>query len=505
VHNIVLAGYAQYAWLQGAEEISASPNAPQKYAAVNDMRRVWDLDRDRFQISGRTFLQFPFLAANAYNFTPFDQRLDGDIAYDAVPLAIFGGGKGPVRVGESAGAGGPDGPRMRRMWMLNNPVVLVRALMDPATSLSAPRVEGKYSVLDATLKQGYRVSVGFFQAGQYCQDFCKDLPAFVRWTEPNQNLGQMAYTTWLSGYASIDGLLLPLAYDTRLEWRDIDWYKVFVDHYAINGSIADLAAPAEVRNARIPPADAPRPVQAEKVADHIWRLAPTGTTAVEFQDHITLFELGGAGTAPSQAQAVIDFARTLVPGKPVTQLVLSHEHFDHITGLRQAVAEGLTIIGRRGSGEQYQEMIDHPAPDFPDDLARNPKPFHFIPVDEKLVLKDPTMELWVLWARNNIHMADAIVAYAPRQKVIMEGDVATASYVWQFWPDNLRDIIDYYGLDVKIDSPVHSVDPEHPGALTMEQVDALLKGGTDRARQMCGEMAAKNVYVTGCPVWSKRY
>jgi hypothetical protein len=102
-------------------------------------------------------------------------------------------------------------------------------------------------------------------------------------------------------------------------------------------------------------------------------------------------------------------------------------------------------------------------------------------------------------------MADAVVAYAPAQKVIFEGDVATASYIWQFWPDNLRDIIDHYHLDVKLDSPVHTIDPQHPGVLTMQQLDALVKGGTDRARKLCADELSKGYYLAGCPVWSKRY
>ena len=65
---------------------------------------------------------------------------------------------------------------------------------------------------------------------------------------------------------------------------------------------------------------------------------------IEFKDHLVLFELGV--NARSQAKAVIDHARTLVPGKPVTHLIISHHHFDHTAGFREAVAEGLTIIQR---------------------------------------------------------------------------------------------------------------------------------------------------------------
>ena len=67
---------------------------------------------------------------------------------------------------------------------------------------------------------------------------------------------------------------------------------------------------------------------------------------------------------------------------------------------------GLDVISRRPNGELFQEMIDHPAPNYPDDLARSPKPMRFIPVDEKLVLSDSLMTVWVLWTRNNTHMIE---------------------------------------------------------------------------------------------------
>jgi glyoxylase-like metal-dependent hydrolase (beta-lactamase superfamily II) len=223
---------------------------------------------------------------------------------------------------------------------------------------------------------------------------------------------------------------------------------------------------------------------------------------VEFRDHLTIFELD---IDVRQAKAVIAYARTLAPGKPVTQYIVSHGHFDHVAGLRQAVAEGLTVISRRPNEGLFREMATHAAPDYPDDLVKAPKPLKFMPVDEKLHLADDTMTLDVYWARNNIHMADAVFAYAPAQKVIIEGDIATASYDYQFWPDNMRDLIDYYKLDPEKLSPVHSVSREYPDVLTIQQVDELVKGGTQRARERCAAELAKGNYFPGCPVWSKRY
>jgi glyoxylase-like metal-dependent hydrolase (beta-lactamase superfamily II) len=487
VKNITLVGYGQYAYMFGGGRITGSPDAPQKYQAANDLRRVYDLEHGRFQQLERRNMLFPFLAAFGHSFGLNNLILDGDVAFDV-------NGEKAARVARwSETPLQLDGVHMRRMWGLNNPVALMRAATDPGTKLSTPRHEGSYTVIDMTLKEGDKLSAGFFP---------NHLLAWVRWSNPQTDLGQATFTSHLTGYASIDGLLLPLGYDTRLDWRNTDYLKIYVDKYLVDGQIANLAAPAEVRNAPEPPSYPVRDVTSVPVAKGIWRVNEGGTTVVEFKDHITIFELD---IDVHQAKAVIAYGRTLAPGKPVTQIIVSHAHFDHVAGLRQAVAEGLTIIARRGNEDIFREMATHPAPDFPDDLARAPKPLKFMPVDERLRLTDDTMTLDVLWARNNIHMADAVFAYAPAQKVLIEGDIATASYDYQFWPDNFRDLIDYYKLDVEKLSPVHSVWREHPNVLTMPQVDQLVKGGTERARERCASELAKGNYFPGCPVWSMRY
>jgi glyoxylase-like metal-dependent hydrolase (beta-lactamase superfamily II) len=489
VKNIALYGYGQYAYMFGGGRISASPDAPEKYQAANDLRRVYDLEHNRFQQLERRNMLFPFAGVFGHNYALNNLILDGDIAYDvngnrAARVARWS--ESPLQL---------DGVHMRRMWMLNNPVALVRAALDSGTQLSAPRQEGDETVIDLTLKEGDRLTAAFY---------ANHLPAWVRWSNEQTNLGQVTMTTRLTGYGDAGGgLLLPFGYDTHLDWRNIDYLKIYLDHYEIDGKIDDLAAPEAVRTAAEPPSFPVTPVTSVPVAKGIWRIRQGGTTVIEFKDHLTLFELDAS--ARGEAKAIIEYARTLVPGKPVTQLIISHHHFDHSAGFREGVAQGLTIISRRGNEVIFREMAAHPAPDFPDDLAMSPLPLNFIPVDERLRLSDDTMTLDVLWARNNIHTVDDVFAYAPAQKVMMEGDIASAAYDYQFWPDNLRDLIEYYKLDVQLDSPVHSISREHPDVLTMDQLDELIRGGTQRARERCHTELEKGNYFPGCPVWSKRY
>ena len=92
----------------------------------------------------------------------------------------------------------------------------------------------------------------------------------------------------------------------------------------------------------------------------------------------------------------------------MTEVIVSHHHFDHTAGLRQAVAEGLTVISRRDNGIIFREMTSRPAPNFPDDLARRSKPLRFIPVDDHLQLKDATMAVDIYHVIANNHMAQAL-------------------------------------------------------------------------------------------------
>jgi len=486
VRNITLIGYGQYAYVYGAGNITGDPEAPLKYEAANDLRRVFDLEHGRYQQLERRNYLFPFAIPSGHDFHLLNQILDGDIAYDVGP----GGANRIFRWKDDVHQ--LDGVHMRRMWSLNNPVALVRAALDPNNRLSNARRRAGLLLVDLILRQGDHLTLAI--------DSATDLPAWVSWSNPESNFGQLTLTTHFTGYVPQDGLMLPLGYVTRLDWRNVDYLKIYVDAYLIDGQIADLGAPEAVRAAP-EPAAVPKPIGAVAAAKGIWRLS-NGTTVFEFADHLTLFDLENNQFT---AQAALDFARTLVPGKPVTELIASHSHTDHMGGLRLAVAEGLTVISRRGNEGVLREMVNHPAPEFPDKLALHPRSLKFVPVDEHLRLADGRMTVDLYWARANTHMADAIFAYAPSAKLIAEGDMATAAYDYQWWPDNYQDNLEHYGLDVALLSPVHSVWPEHPDVLTQAQVLELIKGGVQRTRERCAAEFTNGNYFPGCPLQTRRY
>ncbi|HMF00149.1 MAG TPA: MBL fold metallo-hydrolase, partial [Terriglobia bacterium] len=81
----------------------------------------------------------------------------------------------------------------------------------------------------------------------------------------------------------------------------------------------------------------------EKLADGVFRInGAYNAVAVEFADHILLFEPGPQNEM--RAQAIIAEAKKVIPNKPIRYGVISHHHFDHTSGLPAVVAEGITIV-----------------------------------------------------------------------------------------------------------------------------------------------------------------
>jgi glyoxylase-like metal-dependent hydrolase (beta-lactamase superfamily II) len=471
LRNVTLVGYAQYAYQNGGGNISPLPGAPQKFIAANDYRRVYDLEHGRMYHQERRNDLFPFAAYGGHDFALQRQILDGEIAYN-------------LNANGQAARGGDA--RDRRMWMHTNPIVAVRAALDDPNAVSNRRQENGLMLVDVKLKQGDLLTIAIRPPA--------NLPEFVRWNGPNINLGEVTYITRFYGYVPFGGVQLPLGYTTRFDWRpEVEQVKIYVDSYVVDSQIQDLAAPASVVK---PQAGTPAgggfgggPIEVSPMARGVWRISG-GTMVIEFADHMTLFEVDGQ---PTRIKQVIEAARRIVPAKPVTEVIVSHHHFDHTSGLREAVAEGLTVISRRDNGVIFREMTSRPAPHFPDDLARSDKTLKFIPVDDHLRLADATMTVDIYHVIANNHMADAVFAYIPEHRMMIEGDIATAAEELQWWGDSWLDNIAYRRVDVQRNVPVHMT------PMTKDEVIGMVNGGIARVKQFCADHVAKGDYFPGCP------
>ena len=448
--NLVMTGFGQTQSV--GQRSSADHNSPAKWTAQNAVTRSFDLNALRAMQTGHQNFLFPFAAAFAYAGNPSRQIQEGVTA-------------------------------------LNHPLMAVRAALDATTEIGPLRTDGDSIVVESRLADGGTFSLGINQTTR--------LPAWVRWVEPSAALGEVTYTTWFTGYSPFDGVRLPAGLTTRIDWRDLVVDTLHVDSYRLD---ADLP-PFDTSDGGSAGGDSGTPgVEVTRVADGVWDLrlvldVPTfetnGAGIVEFEDHLLMFEAYGSET---YTLALIDAANDLVPGKQVTELVVSHHHFDHSGGLRAAVASGLTIISKRENEAIFREMVSRPAPNFPDLLARNPRPLKFVPVDEHLVLEDSTMRVDVYRVVGHLHMADAVFAYLPEQRILMQGDMFVIEWDMHWWGDSYMDSVEHFNLDPAIDIPVHGA------VATFAEVIANIESQVDAARELCAESAAAGIQITGCPV-----
>jgi glyoxylase-like metal-dependent hydrolase (beta-lactamase superfamily II) len=322
-------------------------------------------------------------------------------------------------------------------------------------------------------------------------------PAWVSYVGPNTNLGDLTYRTAFTGYVPEKGIQLPMGFATTIDFRNVVQSKLYVDRNIVDGPIDDLSAPASLRQAKPPQGPppgggaAPQPM---KVADHVWFLG--GNTFLEFDDHFVMVE---ANRQDAALQGILKAVNSLVPGKRVTQVIQTHHHFDHSAGLRAAVAEGLTVISRRGNEGIFREMVARPARLFPDALGKNPKPLKFTPVDDHLKLKDSTNEIDIYHIVGNYHMADGVIVHVPASNLLIEADLTTQEWDFNWWGDSLMNNIEHRKIRVDTNLSVHAQKP-YP----LAEVVAAIERQVRNTQAFCRRAAEAQFFEPGCPMQYNR-
>lgn len=355
--------------------------------------------------------------------------IDGAVAYNVAPNGTATRAADPVAAD-------------RRAELLHHPVTAVRAALDPMAKLSNPRTEGGQSLVDVATSDG--------QAFTLAIDATTKLPSRVTTRAYNVNLGDVVIGTTFADYQATGGLQLPAKLTTATD--DFVTQEVTLSKQDVDVAV-DVAAPADAAKAPASAGPPPPMVTAELLSKGIWWLAGGShhSVLVEFADHLTLIE---APLNEARVLAVIAKARELVPGKPLTQVVNTHHHFDHTGGIRAAMSEGLTVITHQGNVAFFQEVAKRPHTIVPDALGKSGKTATVEGVDGQRTLTDGTMTVNLLTV-SGPHSQTMLVAHFPKEKLLVEVDVYTPGGAVQMFGKPFLDDIQARKLAIDRIVPLH--------------------------------------------------
>lgn len=191
--------------------------------------------------------------------------------------------------------------------------------------------------------------------------------------------------------------------------------------------------------------------------------ASHNSLAVEFKDYVAVIE---SPLGDNRAVPMFEAVRRQFPNKKIRYVINTHQHFDHAGGLRDAVAEGTTIVTYQANKPYYEKVLVTKHTVNPDRLQKTApakKPSIEAMMDKR-VFSDgtQTMELYKIQGSN--HTDAMLIAYFPKDKLLVEADMwnppaqpnaAPLSGVAAAEPINLMNNIQRLKLDVAQIAPIH--------------------------------------------------
>lgn len=326
-----------------------------------------------------------------------------------------------------------------RFWL--SPFGFIKgALANNATVSSSKIGATPYTVVTFSVQNKYKV------AG-YIND--RNIVDRVQTWVDNDVLGDMLTEAWFNDYKDFDGLRYPtLIVEKQAEYPIL---IVAVSGVKANGPVDIPASAIAAAPNPVAPAAA---VRTDKAADGVYYLkgGTHHSVAVEFSDHAVLIE---APLNEQRSLAIIGEVKKLMPNKPIRYVVNTHHHFDHSGGLRAFVDAGAAIITHESNSRFLARALSAPRTLNPDNLAGSQKKPVVESVTDTRSLSDGTRTLDLHLVRDNPHHDGMLIAFLPKEKMIIEADVFTPANVVNRDVANLVDNVERLKLDYEVILPLH--------------------------------------------------
>jgi glyoxylase-like metal-dependent hydrolase (beta-lactamase superfamily II) len=268
----------------------------------------------------------------------------------------------------------------------------------------------------------------------------------------NPMLGDMKIEAIFSDYKSFGSVKFPTHIVQRSGGYPI--LDVTITDVVPNAQMA-LEVPASVKQPA-PPAAA---LALEKVSDGVWIVqGGAKSVVIEFRDHLAVID---APESETRSIAVIDAIRKGIPNKPIRYVINTHSHFDHAGGLRTYAAEGATIVTHAANIPFFEAVWSNPRTINPDRLAKSGRKPVFEGIVGNRTFRDDTREMVVYHYAGNMHNPGLLMAYLPKERVLIEADSYTPTATLAEAPGGVANLVQFYesvqrlGLDIDQVIPIH--------------------------------------------------
>ena len=286
----------------------------------------------------------------------------------------------------------------------------------------------KVTVVSATVLGKYRVNATVREG---------DVVQRTQTRVPSPVLGDMNYEHEFTGWQDLgNGIVFPSGWHRHDGWDDERQVPVITGgHNSFGGTFPEMKAndcetvsiPAEILSA--PPLAAP-PVVPTELAEGVWLLGggTHNSVAIEFSEFVAVVE---APLDERRSLAVIDKIVELVPGKPIRFLINTHDHYDHVGGLRTYLHVGATVVTHQRNRMFYESELLNYVPRLlePDMVSLYPpteisEGYTMEDVDEKYILGDGERFLEIYYVQGlGVHVEGMLMAYLPGERILIEADL----------------------------------------------------------------------------------